>query len=299
MLTLAREAGNLELELQAHAWLAVDLLEEGDRDAVDAQVEAFITGAEQVRQPLYQWHAIVWRAMRALLEGDLERADVLASEALAAGMPAEAVTAPQYYAIQLLAIRREQARIAELERAGREMLDRNPGRPAWRAAVATLLMEMGKLDEARREFEVVAAHEFADIPNDGDWMTAMTLLSEVSVGLDDAERAALLYDRLLPYARANVVIGLAAICYGSTARFLGKLAATMGRRGEGVEHFERALRSNEALRAPVWLAHTQLDYAETLASEPRAASLIEAASRTAAELNLPRVAARVEALRSH
>ena len=41
LLTLARQAGDLELVLQGHAWLVVDLLEQGQSDAVDAQIEAF------------------------------------------------------------------------------------------------------------------------------------------------------------------------------------------------------------------------------------------------------------------
>ena len=59
MLTSARKAGDLELELQAHAWLAVDLLESGDRDAVDAQMQSFVAGAERLRQPLFTWHATI------------------------------------------------------------------------------------------------------------------------------------------------------------------------------------------------------------------------------------------------
>ena len=102
MLTLARQIGNLELQLQAHAWLVVDLLERGDRDAVDAQIEAFEAGADRLRQRLYEWNSLVWRAMLALLAGAFDRADRLASEALATGAPGEAVTASQYYAIQVL-----------------------------------------------------------------------------------------------------------------------------------------------------------------------------------------------------
>ena len=44
VLRAAREAGDMELTLQGHAWLVVDLLESGDRDAVDAQMEAFTAG---------------------------------------------------------------------------------------------------------------------------------------------------------------------------------------------------------------------------------------------------------------
>ena len=127
MLTRAREIGNLELELQAHAWLVVDLLEVGDRDAVDAQIEAFTDGAERLRQPLYLWNVLVWRAMRAHLAGQLDRSEHLAGEALAAGASAEAVTAPQYYSIQLLALRREQDRFGELEGPARQWS--RPSRP--------------------------------------------------------------------------------------------------------------------------------------------------------------------------
>ena len=296
MLTLARQIGNLELQLQAHAWLVVDLLERGDRDAVTAQIEAFDAGANRLRQPLYEWSSIVWRAMSALLAGQLDRADVLASEALAAGAPAEAVTASQYYAIQVLGIRREQGRMGELENAARQLVDDNPGRPAWRAALATLLCEEGRLDDARDEFEKLAAGDFDDVPKDLDWTIAMTLLSDVCADLGDAERAALLYAKLKPYAAVNVVIGLAAVCLGSAESFLGKLAATMGDSAGAEYHFERALAANALLGAPGCLARTQVDYARALGSGPRAMELIAAATRTAAELGLGAVARKVAEL---
>jgi tetratricopeptide (TPR) repeat protein len=290
MLTLARQIGTIELQLQAHAWLIVDLLERGDLDAVDAQMEAFEAGADRLRQPLFEWNSILWRAMRALLAGSLERADRLASEALAAGAPAEAVTASQYYAIQRLGIRREQGRMGELELSARQLVEDNPGRPAWRAALATLLCEEGRLVEARVEFDRLAVSDFEDVPKDLDWMIAMVLLSDVCVDVGDGERAALLYSKLEPYAESNVVIGLAAVCLGSAASFLGKLAAMMGRTVEAERHFERALEANAALGAPACLARTQVDYARALGPGPRAAELLAAAAQTAAELGLGAVA---------
>ncbi len=300
MLTLARQIGNLELQLQAHAWLVVDLLERGDRDAVDAQMEAFAAGADRLRQSLFEWTGIVWRAMRALLAGALDRADRLAAEALAAGAPAEAVTASQYYAIQVLAIRRDQGRMGELEQVTRKAVAENPGRPAWRAALVTMLCEEGRVEEAREEFERLAAHDFEDVPKDLDWMIAMTLLSDVCADLGDAERAELLYDRLEPYADLNVVIGLAAACLGSAAGFLGKLAATMGRTEVAVEHFERAIAANHALQAPGCLARVQVDYARALwsAGDPRAGELLAAAAAAAERHGLGAVARKVAALRA-
>ena len=293
MLTMALEIGNLELQLQAHAWLVVDLLERGDRDAVDAQIEAFEAGAARLRQPLYQWNMIMWRAMRALLEGSFERAERLAAEALAAGAPAAPVTASQYYAIQLLGIRRDQGRMGELEPAGRKMVEDNPARPAWRAALATLLCEDRRLAEARDEFDRLAVGDFEDVPKDLDWLIAMVLLSDVCADLGDGERAALLYAKLEPYADANVVIGLAAVCLGSAASVLGRLAATMGRADLAAEHFERALEANAALGAPACLARTQVDYARALGPGPRADELLAEAGRAASELGLGAVARKI------
>ena len=297
LLQAARAVSDVELTLQGHAWLVVDLLERGDRAGVDAQMEAFSAGAQELRQPLYLWNAAVWRARRALLAGHLEQADQLASEAVSYGIRGEDVTASMYYAVQLLGIRREQARMAELEAPLRELVERNPNRPAWRAGLATLLCETGRSDEARAELEVVAQIGLETIPMDGDWMIAITLLADVATALDDTERALEVYELLLPFGQANVVIGLGAVCLGPTARYLGRLALTMGRRTDALEHLRNAIKANIALGAPVHLAHTQLDYAYALGPGAQARALIEEAQQTAARLDLPAVALRAAKLR--
>jgi DNA-binding SARP family transcriptional activator len=297
MLTMARATGSLEAQLQAHVWLVVDLLEQGEVEAVDAQIEAFTSGAARLRQPVFVWHAIVWKAMRAMLSGRLAEAETLAGEALSAGHSAESVAAPQYYAVQLLGVRLEQGRMPELEAPLRSFVAANPTRPAWRAALADLLIHADQPEEARALLDALASEGFADIPQDGDWMTAITLLSDVVTALEDAPRAAQLYELLFPYRRQNVVIGLAAACLGSSCRYLGRLAATAGRAQEASRLFERALDANAKLGAAVELAHTQLDYAQLVGPGARARGLVDAAARTAAALDLPRVALRAQSLR--
>ncbi|MBV9310014.1 MAG: AAA family ATPase, partial [Solirubrobacterales bacterium] len=298
LLRCASATGNLELELQAHAWLVVDLLEQGDRDAVDAQITAFDDGAQRLRQPLYLWQAAIWRAMRALLAGYLADAERLAREALTIGGVAETVTAPQYFAIQQLAIAREQLHTAELEQPARQFVAQSPAVPAWRAALARLLAEVGKPEEARLEFQALAADGFEEIPPDGNWMIAMTLLGELCSLLGDSEHAQLLYELLLPFAGLHVVVGIGALCLGSTDRYLGLLAATAGREAEAANHFERALQANAALQAPVWLAHTQLDLAELRKhSGGNPIELIDAAAKTGEALELPAISSRARELR--
>ena len=172
-----REAGDIELTLQGHAWLVVDLLEHGDRGGrggPDRGVHRRRARAAPAAVPVE----------RGGVAGD-ERAAGRPPGARPSGSPPrrwrrasapEGDTAPQYYAIQLLAIRREQARMAELEAAARDLVRPNPQRPAWRAALATLLCETGRIDEARPSSTRSRPRGFADIPRDGDWMVAMTLL---------------------------------------------------------------------------------------------------------------------------
>ncbi len=299
MLTCALQAESAELALQAHAWLVVDLLERGDRAGVEAQIAAFAAGAQHLRQPLFMWQETVWRAMRALMRGHLVEAEELAGEALAAGAPAEEVAAAQYYAIQLLATRREQARMGELEPAAREMVARNPDRPAWRAALLVTLCESDQHDRARPELERLAAQRFADVPYDGDWLPTMSLLSDACSALNDVALMALLHDALAPHAEATVVAGIGALCLGSTSRYLGKLAAGCGRRDEANRHFERALQVNTALESPVLVAHTQLDWAAALGSGPRARRMLEEAGAISEQLGLATIARRVARLQGH
>jgi tetratricopeptide (TPR) repeat protein len=235
--------------------------------------------------------------MRALLAGRLEEADERAAHALAVGAHAEPVTAAQYYAVQLIAIRRDQDRIGELEAAIRQVMEQYPNRLGYRAALALLLAETGRLDEARVE---VASLEVDGIPEDVDWLTTMTMLADLAADLGDVGRAHRLYALLEPYAEVNVVIGLGVVCEGAAARYLGRLAAATGRQEEARHHFELALERNAALGASMCLARTQLDYAQTLgpARSARARELIESASATARELDLPALARRTAALLS-
>ncbi|MGZ4186767.1 MAG: ATP-binding protein [Solirubrobacteraceae bacterium] len=296
MLTCARKAGDLELELQAHAWLAVDLLESGDRDAVDAQMESFVAGAERLRQPLFTWHATIWDTMCALLAGDLGRAEDHAADALAIG--AGSVTARDYHAVQILAIRREDGRMADLDAGVRLLAERYADRPPWRAALAMLEWESGRAQAAQTHIDALADRGFANVPLDGDWLTTMALAADVCAGLGDEATAAIIHEQLLPYAPANVVIGLGAACLGSVATFVARLAMAIGLKHEAAELFEQGLAANAALRAPACVGRTELEYARLLGPGRRGQDLLAGAEQAAAQFGLHKLARDAEQLRS-
>ena len=161
-------------------------------------------------------------------------------------------------------IRREQGRLAEVEPAVRGFIELYPALVAWRAALALLLVELGRMDEARAEFETLAAAGFDDLPRDANWLIGVTLLAEVCGALGDGARAEALYAQLEPYAGRNVVVGRAATCNGAASRLLGILAAAMRAWELAESHFISALAMHERMGARPWVARTQLAYAEML-----------------------------------
>jgi class 3 adenylate cyclase len=81
-------------------------------------------------------------------------------------------------------------------------------------------------------------------------------------------------------------------CWGSVARPLAGLATLLGRWDEAERLFEEALERNARLESRPWLAHTQREYAEMLASRGgpgdriRASALANEAIETARELGM-------------
>ncbi|HEY5316437.1 MAG TPA: hypothetical protein VIJ20_00550, partial [Solirubrobacteraceae bacterium] len=152
-----------------------------------------------------------------------------------------------------------------------------------------------------RELLAGMAEEFSAVPPDGDWMITFALLADVAADLQDVEHADRLYEMLEPYRDSNVVIGHGAVCFGSTARYLGRLALTIGERELALEHLRHGVDASAAMRAPVHLAHARLDHASALGAGgdwPAARRLIEQAADTASVLDLPLVARRAETLAS-
>src|SRR5207253_11168991 len=125
--------------------------------------------------------------------------------------------------IQLSAIRREQGRAGELEEATRAAAERFEG-PVWKVALADVYAVTGQLDRARDIFERLAATAFDDVPDDPGWHTAITILADICVRLDDARYAPRLYDLLAPHEGRCAVFGPGVVFGGTTGRRLGELA---------------------------------------------------------------------------
>jgi DNA-binding winged helix-turn-helix (wHTH) protein/tetratricopeptide (TPR) repeat protein len=288
------------LLLQGHQFRLADLLELGDIRGVDLEIDAIAWLADELHRPQHQWFVAVFRAMRAHMNGRFEEADQLARKALAIGERVHRETAVGWYGVQTSALQRAQGRLDEAAAALQIFRKQYPWVPTWRCEYALALALLGREAEARAEFDEIARGGFEDLRRDLTWLTAVAFLAETAAILGDEARAALLYELLLPHASRTVSVSPGVACYGSVARYLGRLAATLGRDAEAARHFEAALTANSRLGARPYVAETQADFAALLASVPgerdRARELAAAAGATAADLGMAPLAARVEAI---
>ena len=116
----------------------------------------------------------------------------------------------------LFLLRRAQGRLGELDdwllpvidlTAGSvDPFDRHRGH-VTQALRMIWLIDGGQVDAARRAFEAFADEHLQRLPKDAYWLANIVLLSQVAVSLADRERAAILYEELLPYANGNAIAG--------------------------------------------------------------------------------------------
>lgn len=255
MVALAAAAEDEERELSARLARLGDLVELGDRPQVDAEMDEVRALVRRVPRPRLRWRVRAWEALLALADGDFVTAEVMGAEALALrGDPTDA-TAVQSYGIQFASLRLIQGRpqeVIELVHAGAEAYPMVPG---YRCVLALLLVESGRVDEARAEFDQLAVDDFTTIPPDGNWTTAMGALAEVCAALGDATRAGVLHQRLAPIAHKMVVLdgfGGGAVFWGSIAYLVGILEATMGRPDDAERHLVQAIDANRRFGAEPW-----------------------------------------------
>jgi DNA-binding SARP family transcriptional activator len=260
---LAEETGLSERALDA-CWLRrIALLSLGRTDLVVAVAEEHRALADELKQPTHQWDAAVMRSTWSLFRGEFSEAERLAEEALHLGERSLSWDAGFSYRFTLFTLRREQGRLGEIEDLVRRSVHDYAGYRLVRCLVALLECELGREDDARREFEELATADFAAFPRNAEWLFCLCSLAEVAAHLQDRDRAAILHRLLDPYARLNVLVS-GEVTIGSAARYLGILASTMTRWDDAESHFNDALEANARMGARPWLAHTQHDYARML-----------------------------------
>ncbi|MBV9356233.1 MAG: AAA family ATPase [Chloroflexi bacterium] len=304
LLRLAERTGDRDLAELSQSWRVTAVLEAGDWPAIEAALRDHQRSMRQSGNPIHRWHAAMWAAMRALVAGRYAEAAANSTGMATIMRQTSDPEADLFFGVHSFMAARDRGGLEALEPALRSHADQYPDLAAVGAWLALLYAELGRPDEARVEFERLARADFTDLSHDVTWLSVMAFLAEVCAALGDADRAALLYRHLLPYADGLVWFGHGVAWYGVVARPLGRLAATLGRATAAAEHFEAALRLYAAIGAEPERVRTQIQYSGLLLADGRARAreraqvLLEQACATARRLELVVLLGQAETLRS-
>jgi DNA-binding SARP family transcriptional activator len=288
---LADRTGNPELLCEGHYLREMAELLIGDIHAAEVDLAATSRLAAELGQPVHLWRACADQAMLALAAGRLSEAEELIPQAFAHGERALPELAIPVYRLQRYTLCDFQGDVGELEPAIRELVVGYPARPVFRCVLAQLYAQLGRIGDARRELESLAVDGFAPLPFDQEWLFGMSFLAETCALLRDAPSSAVLYSLLVPWAAFNALDSSEGF-RGSVSRYLGLLAATMGRWSEAAGHFAEALAMNDRQGVRPWLAQTQIEFARMLLErdEPgdreRVKELLDHALATCKELGM-------------
>src|SRR5205085_9322116 len=157
------------------------------------------------------------RFMVALASGDFATAEDAADRV--AEIAADHPSGVGMYGLQMFALRREQGRLDEAAPV-LEAAQRFEGVSAvWRPGLAMLYAELGRLDDARAQFELLAPEGFGTIARDSVWPATGSFLAEVAIALDDRANAEVLYRDLGHLANLTLMVGMT-VCLGPADRVL-------------------------------------------------------------------------------
>jgi len=302
ILALAERADDAELVVRGFEWRISGLLERGDVDRLDAELDQVRRRFEHSPHVALRWSITLLGAMRAALGGRFAEAEDLANRALEVGQAFDSANAALIHGSQIFGLRRDQGRLGELRAAIAAFAEGYSGIAAWRCGLAFLLAEVGSEPEARTELGRIMAGGPAALPQNVDYVTSLAALAETAHRVDDVAAAARLYELLAPYADRNVVIGGGFACWGSVSRPLALLAATLRRYDDAERHFADARAMHERLKSPPLAARTDCDEAAVVFARgmdgdaERARTLAARALAVAETLGMDEIAERARAL---
>ena len=304
MSDLATALGDGERLIDAQMMLWLSHTELADMTAARRESNEMLRLVVDLRQPGHLWLGIAPRALMALMEGDFAGAEQLIDEESDPGshftLARDNVSSARFHRFLL---QRERGLLADEEAAVRSSVEEFSWYPLHRSALACLLVDLGRTDEARAVLMDLARDDFAALYPDNEWLLGASLAAEAAALLNETPWAETLYHQLQPLAGRHS-IGHAEGSVGAVDRYLGLLAASLDRLDDAARHLEDAVHINERMGARPWTAHSRFDLATVLArrdapgDRPRAADLNSLALAAARDLGMPALESRILAAES-
>jgi DNA-binding CsgD family transcriptional regulator len=274
------------------------LIELGRVEEAAEVLERHKVVSDRGRFLVFQFMGHVYDAVLALAGGRFDDAERAAELAHAVADASDTVYDAGVYGLQMFAIRREQGRLNEVLPLMQLLAAGSEDQGVWRPGLTALYAELGMLDEARRELDLLAPNGFAAVPRDSVWPACLTFLAEACVACGSIEHAATLLAELDRFAGRNLMVAMT-ICFGPADRLRGGLAHLLDLRQQADLDFRAAMELADSSASPVWRARVQHDWAVLAAANgdaDKARILARQANNTAAMLGMATLAERSAAL---
>jgi tetratricopeptide (TPR) repeat protein len=264
LVRIAEAIGDGEMAFRGHYMRLRTALEMGDITAADNALERCSALAGELRQPFYAWQTLVFRATNAISEGHVAEGGILAREAFETGQRVAPQAATSVFGAHMAMYHLLKGTVDEMLPRIRDRVANLPDEPIWRGFLVWSCAEAGHLEEARVNFQAMAAKGFGCMRRNGNWIATVHFLGRACGLLDAADAAAFLYGLLLPYQGRSAIGSNGGYRDSSVDGSLGSLAAAMGRLDDAARHFEEALRRDAASRSRGFMVVTSRDYARML-----------------------------------
>lgn len=224
------------VRIDAHLWRALRYLDGGDLDGFRRVVDRVGLLAEETADPLWRWTVTKWSATVAFLDGDLGRAEALATAGLGFADDLGDLTIGPWVSM-ISSVRFVQGREEESASLVEQVAQRT-GLPGYRATWGFHLALAGATDRARSLLDSIAA---ASVPHDMTWLTTQYALAQAAAATGMADLAAEQHERLAPYADRQVILGSGNGVLGPVALALVGTALATGDAAGAVEQARRAV----------------------------------------------------------
>jgi hypothetical protein len=145
-----------------------------------------------------------------------------------------------------------------------------------RAVLALIALDEDRLEDAREMYEALAKSGMARIERDEHFLLTAAILSDLILAFGDRERAAELYETLLPYAHLLAFHDQLRTFAGSVSGELGELALVLGRYDAAVGHYEAALERERAVGARAAEISSRVGLARVLRARAQGGDLARA-----------------------
>ena len=258
---IAEQIGDPFGAFWASVWTYVDATIAGDFELAERAEDVVRAISGRLQEPTMVWAQTTQEASLALRRGESDRGEELATKALEIGTASGEPDAFTWYGTQLMVIRDQQGRLAELVDLIADVAEQTPGMPVYRAVLAWAHHETGDEATARVLFDEAAVGGF-DLPQDSSWLDAGICYASIAAQLHLREHCEELFALMTPYHGQVTFNGITS--REPVAMYLGGMAGVLARYDEADRYFVEADDLNKRGAMRYAEAQTNLWWGRTL-----------------------------------